>query len=49
MTKQLEPDPALEEISRMLADGNGAARQRAAHQSGGMAKVLATLVAEAAA
>ena len=44
---QLQPDPALEEISRMLAGGNGAARQRAAHARGGMAEVLATLVAEA--
>jgi len=36
-----------EEIERMLTDGNGAARQRAAHARGGMATMLATLVAEA--
>lgn len=44
----LEPDPALEEIHRMLADGNGAARQRAAHRQGGMPALLALLVAETA-
>ena len=38
----------LEEIERMLADGNGAARQRRAHARGGMDELLATLVAEAA-
>ena len=41
-------DPALEEVERMIRDGNGAARQRAAHERGGMAELLATLVAEAA-
>jgi carboxylate-amine ligase len=44
----LDADPALEEIERMLAGGNGAARQRAAFERGGMAELLATLVAEAA-
>ncbi|MEO6496539.1 MAG: YbdK family carboxylate-amine ligase, partial [Solirubrobacteraceae bacterium] len=44
---QLDPDPALEELHRMLAEGNGAARQRAAHRRAGMAGVLRTLVAEA--
>lgn len=44
----LEADPALEEIGRLLAEGNGAARQRAAHERGGMKELLATLVAEAA-
>lgn len=44
----LDDDPALEEIGRMLAEGNGAARQRAAHERGGMAELLATLVAETA-
>jgi carboxylate-amine ligase len=43
----LDPDPALEEIQRMLAEGNGAARQRAAYARGSMAELLATLVAEA--
>jgi carboxylate-amine ligase len=41
-------DPALEEVERMLRDGNGAARQRAAYARGGMKELLATLVAEAA-
>ena len=38
----------LEEVERLLAEGNGAARQRAAHARGGMPAVLALLVAEAA-
>jgi hypothetical protein len=38
----------LEGVERILAEGNGA-RQRAAHARGGMAEVLRTLVAEAAA
>lgn len=42
----LDDDPALEEIERMLTDGNGAARQRAAHARGGMPALLAQLVAE---
>jgi carboxylate-amine ligase len=42
----LDPDPALEEIERML-EGNGAARQRAAYERGGMAGLLAALVREA--
>jgi hypothetical protein len=32
----------------MLAEGNGAERQRAAHARGGMPEVLRSLVAEAA-
>jgi carboxylate-amine ligase len=44
----LEGD-GLDEIERMLAEGNGAARQRAAFARGGMAGLLAALVAEAAA
>ena len=39
----------LDEIERILIDGNGAARQRAAHARGGMSELLASLVAEAAA
>jgi carboxylate-amine ligase len=39
----------LDEIERILAEGNGAARQRAAHARGGMRELLASLVAEAAA
>jgi carboxylate-amine ligase len=37
----------LEDIERMISDGNGAARQRAAHARGGMPELLAMLVAEA--
>jgi glutamate---cysteine ligase / carboxylate-amine ligase len=40
---------ALEGIERILAEGNGADRQRAAHARGGMAAVLDLLVAEAGA
>jgi carboxylate-amine ligase len=38
----------IAEIERMLADGNGAVRQRRAHARGGMDELLAMLVAEAA-
>jgi glutamate---cysteine ligase / carboxylate-amine ligase len=41
-------DPALEEVGRILADGNGADRQRAAHARGGMPGLLAFLVEETA-
>jgi carboxylate-amine ligase len=37
----------LDEVERMLREGNGALRQRAAHARGGIQEVLATLVAEA--
>jgi carboxylate-amine ligase len=40
---------SLQEIERMLDDGNGADRQRAAHAAGGMAGLLEQLVAETAA
>jgi carboxylate-amine ligase len=40
---------ALEGVERLLADGNGADRQRAAFARGGMAAVLSLLVDEAAA
>src|SRR3954454_7452354 len=40
---------ALEGVDRILAEGNGAERQRAAFARGGMAAVLALLVDEAAA
>lgn len=43
----LDAAQGLDEIERMLTDGNGAARQRAAYARGGMAELLATLVAEA--
>jgi carboxylate-amine ligase len=39
----------LDEIERVLRDGNGATRQRAAFARGGMDALLAMLVAEAAA
>jgi glutamate---cysteine ligase / carboxylate-amine ligase len=41
-------DPALEEVERILADGNGADRQRAAHLRGGMPGLLRFLVDETA-
>lgn len=37
-------EPALEGVERMLADGNGADRQRAAHSRGGMPVLLRELV-----
>jgi carboxylate-amine ligase len=40
---------ALDGVERILAEGNGADRQRAAHARGGMAALLELLVAEAAA
>jgi len=42
-------EAALEEIERILAEGNGADRMRAAHRRGGMRAVLEHLAAEAAA
>jgi carboxylate-amine ligase len=39
---------ALEEVERILREGNGAARMRAAHAEGGMQRVLARLIAESA-
>ena len=41
-------EAALEEIDRILRDGNGAQRMRAAHAEGGMARVLERLIAESA-
>jgi carboxylate-amine ligase len=46
--RELGSDGALEEIERLLVDGNGAARRRAAFARGGMAEVLAELVEETA-
>ena len=37
---------ALEEVERILADGNGADRMRAAHAEGGMTRVLHRLIEE---
>ena len=41
-------EAALEEVERILRDGNGAQRMRAAHAEGGMARVVERLVAESA-
>jgi carboxylate-amine ligase len=46
--RELGSDDALEEIERMLIDGNGAARRRAAFARGGLHEVLADLVDETA-
>jgi carboxylate-amine ligase len=44
------PDPgALEDVERILREGNGADRMRAAYAAGGMRGVLERLVAETAA
>ncbi len=45
--RELGDDGALEEIERILVDGNGAARQRAAFARGGLSAVLAQLAQEA--
>jgi glutamate---cysteine ligase / carboxylate-amine ligase len=44
--REVGSDGALEGVERILAEGNGAFRQRQAFASGGMAAVLAELVAE---
>ena len=44
--RELGSDGALEEIERMLVEGNGAARRRVAFARGGMHEVLADLVDE---
>jgi carboxylate-amine ligase len=46
---ELGSDDALEEIERVVRDGAGADRQRAAFARGGMPAVLALLAAETAA
>jgi glutamate---cysteine ligase / carboxylate-amine ligase len=43
-----DDDPALEGVERILREGNGADRQRAAHARGGMPALLRHLVAETA-
>jgi glutamate---cysteine ligase / carboxylate-amine ligase len=43
---ELGEDDALSEVHRILAEGNGADRMRAAHADGGMRGVLERLVAE---
>jgi carboxylate-amine ligase len=47
--RDLGEDDALQEIDRILAEGNGAMRMRAAHERGGMRAVLEQLAAETAA
>jgi glutamate---cysteine ligase / carboxylate-amine ligase len=44
--RDLDGEDALEEIERILRDGGGADRMRAAHAAGGMDEVLARLAAE---
>ena len=46
--RELGSDGALEEIERLLVDGNGASRRRAAFARGGMLELLAELVDETA-
>jgi len=46
--RELGSEAALEEVERILVDGNGAIRQRAAFASGGMPAMLAELVDETA-
>ena len=46
--RELGSDAALEEIERMLVDGNGAVRRRAAFARGGMVELLAELADETA-
>ena len=41
-------EAALEEVERILRDGNGAQQMRTAHAEGGMARVVERLVAESA-
>jgi glutamate---cysteine ligase / carboxylate-amine ligase len=47
--RDLGADAALEGVERILAEGNGADRQRAAFARGGIPAVLAMLVGEASA
>jgi len=41
-------EAALEEVERILRDGNGADRMRAAHAAGGMTRVIERLIRESA-
>jgi carboxylate-amine ligase len=45
--RELGSEAALEGVERILAEGNGADRQRAAYARGGMPALLELLVAEA--
>jgi gamma-glutamyl:cysteine ligase YbdK (ATP-grasp superfamily) len=44
--RELGSDAPLEEIERIVREGNGADRQRKAHSNGGMTSVLELLVSE---
>jgi carboxylate-amine ligase len=44
--RELDGEDALEEVERILREGNGADRMRAAHASGGMDEVLRRLAVE---
>jgi carboxylate-amine ligase len=46
--RELGGEDALEEVERVLREGNGADRQRRAHRAGGFGHLLAGLVAETA-
>jgi carboxylate-amine ligase len=46
--RELGSDAALEEVERILREGNGADRQRTDHREGGMARVLESLAEETA-
>ena len=46
--RELGSEDALEEVERILREGNGADRQRRAHRRGGLGAVLEQLVAETA-
>jgi glutamate---cysteine ligase / carboxylate-amine ligase len=46
--RELGGDDALGQIQRILHDGNGADRMRAAHAEGGMPRVLHRLIEESA-
>jgi gamma-glutamyl:cysteine ligase YbdK (ATP-grasp superfamily) len=47
--RELGSEAALEEVERVLVEGNGAMRQRAAFARGGMPALLSGLVRETAA
>ena len=46
--RELDGEDALEEVERILREGGGASRMRAAHASGGMDEMLARLAQESA-
>jgi carboxylate-amine ligase len=46
--RDADAEPALEEVERILSEGNGADRMRTAHAEGGMPRVLHRLITESA-